>query len=217
MTISEFVINFIMRFADTNTDTLTDTLTLTNTLTDTLTNEPEGQNKIAGNKSLCLIEDLISLMNNSQIEVRDLISKDLMVYLLLTLNKNDKMNLLEKLISNLKNCNVNVYSANSNLDKEIIMKKISENLTSIFLMGSYLCYFDLSKSHFVEIDKIIVCLRNFNKKCLKNKGAESKIIKGIITDFFNRYKHTFEYVKLNLSEEAIETINDLSKSHSYFM
>ena len=117
----------------------------------------------------------------------------------------------------MKNCNANIYSANSNLDKEIIAKKTSENLTSIFLMGSYLCYFDLSKSHFIEIDKIIVSLRNFNKKCLKNKGNESKILKGIITDFFNRYKHTFDYVRLYLSDDAIETINDLSKSHSYFM
>lgn len=169
------------------------------------------------NRSLNLINELVKLMNNSQVEVRDLISKELMVNLLMTLSSEDKMNLLDKLISQLNNCSPNVYSVNSNLDKEIITQKISENLTCIYLIGSYLLYFDLSKSHFVEIDKIVVCIRNFNKKCLKNKGAESKILKGIITDFFNRYKHTFEYVRMNLSEEAIETINDLSKSHSYFM
>lgn len=176
----------------------------------------KSQNK-GVNKSLDLIDILIKFMNSSQVELRAEISRDIMIGLLVTLNSEDKMKLLDRLISQLKNCSPSVYSANSNLDKETISQKTSENLTCIFVIGSFLNIFDLSKSHFVEIDKIVICLRNFNKKCLKNKGADSKILQGIITDFFNRYKHTFDYVRLNLSDEAVETINDLSKSHSYFM
>ena len=49
------------------------------------------------NRSLDLIDILIKLMNSSQVEVRKLISEDLMVNLLMTLNAEDKMNLLDKL------------------------------------------------------------------------------------------------------------------------
>jgi len=168
-------------------------------------------------KSINIFNSLYEIMNSSQYEIRDYISNELIEVLLMGMKNNEKMKILEDSINKLKATNANIYSANSNLKKEDITIKTSENLSLIFSLGSYLKFFDMSNGHLKEIDKIISSFKTFNSKILKNKGVESKLIKNIITDFFNRYKHTFSYIKLSLSPESIEAILDLSKSHSYFM
>jgi len=168
-------------------------------------------------KVLFIFNSLYEIMNNSQYEIRDYISNELLVVLLMTATNDEKSQLLQSLIAKLKSANSNLYSANSNLSKEESSVKISENLTAIFALGAYLRFFDISSGHLKDIDSIASCFKAFNSKILKNKGVESKLIKNIITDFFNRYKNTFEFIKLSLSPEAIEAISDLSKSHSYFM
>ncbi len=169
------------------------------------------------NKSLAIFNSLCQIMNSSQYEIRDYISNDLLIYLLMSMKNSEKIIIAENLINKLKTSNADVYSANSNMNKEERDLKTSENLTVIFTLGTYLKFFDMSTSHLNEIDKIITAFRNFNSKILKNRGIESKLIKNIITDFFNRYKNTFEFTRLSFSQETIEAILDLSKNHSYYM
>jgi len=168
-------------------------------------------------KTVVLFNSLCEIMNYSQYEIRDYIANEPLLLLLLASTSAEKTQILDSLISKLKSAAANLYSANSNLSKEESAVKVSENLTAIFALGAFLRFFDISTAHLNEIDKIVIAFKTFNSKILKNKGVESKLIKSLITQFFNRYKNTFEYIKFTLSPEAIEGIIDLSKSHSYFM
>lgn len=170
------------------------------------------------NKIFSIFDSLFDIMNSSQYEIRDFISNNLFISLLLSMQNREKSIILESLVNKLKNTNAIIYSPNADpANKDINSQKTSENLTAIFSLGTFLRFFDLSNLHLKEIEKIIIVFKAFNSRTLKNRGVESKLIKNLITELYNRYKHTFEFIKLSLSQEAIEAIIDLSKSHSYFM
>ena len=168
---------------------------------------------------LKIFKSLLEIMDNSQYEIRDYIANNLITNIILTMNYKEKNDILNGLIEKLTDNKPNLYSLNANVGKEDgnYTNKISENLTVIFALGSYLKFFDMSSNHLKEIEKIILVYKFFNSKILKNKGSESKLIKNNMTDFYNRYKHSFEFIRLSLSQDAIEAITDLSKTQSYFM
>jgi hypothetical protein len=68
-----------------------------------------------------------------------------------------------------------------------------------------------------NIQDLIVSLKKYNSRLFKNKGAESKLIQNLISNFFNQYKYTFNYSRMTMSESCEEAIKELSKNKSYFI
>jgi hypothetical protein len=91
-------------------------------------------------------------------------------------------------------------------------KGINSNLV---VLTTFLLTYELYIKPITE--RIIMQMNSFNSKLFKNKGNESNVIKKCISRFYNRYTYTYSFVKKQLSDECIYAIENLSKSHSYFL
>jgi len=64
---------------------------------------------------------------------------------------------------------------------------------------------------------LIVFLKDVNNKKFKNKGAQSKLIKSLIADFYNKYKYTYEFARRRMTPECNDAIVSLSRTKSYYL
>jgi ribosomal protein S7 len=142
---------------------------------------------------------LYRIINPMQYEIKEYMAKDILFATLTGVDEDTKVKTIELLKKALNN------------DDEIKLAPISV----IFILSSYLKKFSLELP--VHIQDIIVYFNELNKKVFKNRGTESKLIKSIIQEFFDKYKYTYAFAKKFMSEDCVTAVENLSRTSSYYL
>jgi hypothetical protein len=156
------------------------------------------------------LDSIFRMINNSQHEIKEYIVNNLLIIYIHSLD--DEVN--NKIINDLKNL-IQYQGVNLKTENISTLNTDLSPLSVIFILGTYLKSFDLEIPE--NIQNLIISLKEFNSKVFKNRGAESKLIKSLMADFFNKYKYTFNYAKRNMSEKCCDAIQELSRTKSYFL
>jgi hypothetical protein len=171
------------------------------------------------NNYINILNYILSMINNSQYEIKEYIVNTILTNFVHSMDNDSNNVLIQELIEKLKNSNTNSNTNNStnnnliNIDYKF--HSITDPLSIIFVLGTYLKSFDLLVPESVQ--DIIIAFKQSNLKVFKNRGNESKLIKKLIGEYFNRYKYTFNYAKKTMKEECVRAIEDLSRGQSYYM
>jgi len=155
----------------------------------------------------------LSLIGENQYETNEHISNKILPFYLQYLTLIERKDLVNLLITSFNELNKpNSHDVEMKLETSVSYNNYS---SFIFALGTFLQLFELNVGE--DINKIILFFKDINKRIFKNKGTESKLLKTYITEFLKKRDYTYSFIQKYLTEECHYAIQDLSKSHSYFL
>ena len=166
-----------------------------------------------------IILSFFSLLAENQYETNEHFSTKILPFYLQYLSLIDRKELIDYLIYNCKNLIKPDLNHQHNLsiksEKFSNLVCFSSSMSYIFSLGAFLQLFELNVND--DIQKIILYFKETNQKIYKNKGTESKLLKNFVTEFLKKRDYTYTYIQKFLTDECHLAIQDLSKSHAYFL